>query len=59
MTGWRKASHSHGNIDGQCVEVGDGPAVVGVRDTQDRGGPVLEFSPQAWAAFTAAVKRAP
>jgi hypothetical protein len=49
---WRKASYS-GPTGGNCVEAGTGPSVVGVRDTQQEGaGPVLEFSPRAWAAFT-------
>jgi hypothetical protein len=48
---WRKSRHS---AVGNCVEAGAGPGVVGVRDTKDKGrGPVLEFSPVAWQAFTA------
>ncbi len=52
---WRKSSYS--GPAGDCVEAGTGPSAVGVRDTKDRGdGPVLVFSPAAWAAFTAARK---
>jgi hypothetical protein len=52
---WRKASYSTGN-GGNCVEVGTAPCVVAVRDTKDRPGPALAFSPQDWQAFTRRVK---
>lgn len=52
---WRKSSHS-GSNGGGCIEVGQAPGVVAVRDTQNRGGPALGFTPAAWAAFTAALK---
>jgi len=43
--------------NGECVEVGSGRAVVGVRDSKDcDAGPVLTFSASAWARFTSAVK---
>ena len=52
---WRKSSYSGGAQD--CVEVtSDLPGAVAVRDSKDRGGPVLMFSPQAWHAFVAGVK---
>ncbi len=57
---WRKSSYS-GNGGTDCVEVG-APAHadrVLVRDTKDRGGPVLPFSPAAWRRFAAQVKRHP
>ena len=53
---WRKSSFS--NAGGNCVEVGfaaDG-RMVGVRDTKDRSGGVLEVSGFAWAAFLREVK---
>jgi hypothetical protein len=57
---WRKSSYSdNGGTD--CVEVG-APAnadLVVVRDTKDRGGPVLRFSPAAWRRFAARVKQHP
>jgi Domain of unknown function (DUF397) len=52
---WRKASYSASN--GGCVEVGGGPGAVLVRDTQDRTGSVLTFSPDAWRRFADQVKR--
>jgi Domain of unknown function (DUF397) len=47
---WRKSSYSDSN-GGSCVEVASGGAVQ-VRDTTDRDGGTLEFSAEAWAAFT-------
>jgi hypothetical protein len=51
VSGWRKSSRSVGN--GACVEAGNGPAGVLVRDTADRGGTVLAFTAGAWAGFLA------
>jgi hypothetical protein len=51
---WRKASYS-GNGGGSCVEVGHAARAVLVRDTTDRDGGTLAFSPQAWRAFTAKI----
>ncbi|GAA2191758.1 DUF397 domain-containing protein [Micromonospora lupini] len=48
---WRKSTKSGGN-GGDCVEVADNlPGVVLVRDTKDRDGATLTFSPQAWRSF--------
>jgi hypothetical protein len=49
---WRKSSYSGGN-GGNCVEVGAQPQAgrVLVRDTKDREGPVLRFTPGAWRRF--------
>jgi hypothetical protein len=52
---WRKSSYS-GNGGSSCVEVGKTDRVL-VRDTTDRTGPVLTFSPSAWRRFAAQVKR--
>ena len=55
VAGWRASSFCDG---GQCVEVGSGSAVVGVRDTKQNGaGPVLAFPAAAWQAFTASLVR--
>jgi hypothetical protein len=51
---WRKSSYS-GSNGGECVEVASAEAVM-VRDTADRNGPVLAFTAEAWAAFTAVIK---
>lgn len=48
---WRTSSHS--NIGGNCVEVAAAGGIVGVRDTKDRAGVVLAFSPEAWRLFSA------
>lgn len=52
---WRKSTRSSGGDN--CVEVsfadnGD----VGVRDSKDPTGPVLEFTPTEWLAFTGGVR---
>lgn len=53
---WRKASYSASN-GGGCVEVADQANRVLVRDTRDRSGPVLRFTPGAWQRFADRVKR--
>lgn len=52
---WRKSSYS-GNGGGTCVEVGGARRGVLVRDTTDRSGPVLRFSPAVWRRFADQVK---
>jgi Domain of unknown function (DUF397) len=52
---WRKASYSDNG--GNCVEVGDDARRVLVRDSQDRRGVVLRFTPRAWQRFADRVKR--
>jgi hypothetical protein len=52
---WRKSSYSGGN-GAECVEAGQGPGIIAVRDSKDRDGPRLDFSPDAWRRFTTAVK---
>jgi Domain of unknown function (DUF397) len=51
---WRKSSYSGGN-GGECVEVAASGRVL-VRDTNDRAGAVLAFTPDAWRAFAAGIK---
>jgi hypothetical protein len=50
---WRKSTYSSGN--GQCVEVALGGEAVAMRDSKDRSGPVLVFTPREWAAFVGGV----
>lgn len=52
---WRKSARS--GYNGNCVESGHGPGVVGVRDSKlGDASPVLEFPAEAWRAFTAKLK---
>ena len=50
---WHKSTFSAAQ---GCVEIAVAPGVVGVRDTKDREGPVLRFSPEEWGAFGAGVR---
>jgi hypothetical protein len=52
---WRKSTRSD---EGNCVEVSpsDDRTHVGVRDTKDRSGPVLEFDRETWDMFLAGVR---
>lgn len=53
---WRTSSYS--GEQGNCVEVaGDGGTVL-IRDTLDRGGPVLAVPASAWAVFARQVRSA-
>ncbi|MGR3933122.1 DUF397 domain-containing protein [Streptomyces sp. BRA346] len=50
---WHKSTYSGGDGD-SCVEVATCPEnTVHVRDSKDKQGPQLAFSPTAWAAFVA------
>jgi hypothetical protein len=52
---WVKSSFSFSN--GNCVEVASLPAgEIGVRDSQDPGGPVLTFTRSGWYAFLGAAR---
>ncbi|AZM48431.1 DUF397 domain-containing protein [Streptomyces sp. WAC 06738] len=53
---WRKSSYSSGS-EGDCVEVAACPSAVHVRDSKDKTGPQLTFSPDAWADFVAFARR--
>ncbi len=51
---WRKSSHSS---NGDCVEVARaGEGLVGVRDSGDRGGPVLTVTMAEWGVFLQRIK---
>jgi uncharacterized protein DUF397 len=52
---WIKSSFSYAN--GNCVEVaGLSSDRIGVRDSQNPGGPVLAFTPAQWDAFVGGVR---
>jgi hypothetical protein len=53
--GWRKSSYS-GNGGINCVETGNLPGAVLVRDTTDRGGVTLGIPAAAWQAFVTVLK---
>ena len=53
---WRKSSYS-GDNSGNCVEVADQGNRVLVRDTKNRVGAMLRFTPDAWRRFAEQVKR--
>jgi uncharacterized protein DUF397 len=52
---WRKSTRSD---EGNCVEVSpsDDATHVGVRDSKDEGGPVLEFDRKTWGTFLDGVR---
>ncbi|WP_329136415.1 DUF397 domain-containing protein [Streptomyces sp. NBC_01476] len=49
---WRKSSFS-GSSGDDCVEVATCADTVHVRDSKDKGGPQLAFTPTEWASFLA------
>jgi hypothetical protein len=54
---WRTSTFSGGN--GSCVEVASNlPGIIAVRDSKDRQGPALVFTPDEWTAFLAGVRAA-
>jgi len=57
-TAWRASTRS--GVNGNCVEVTRNmPGIVAVRDSKDRSGPALAFTPAQWQAFTARIKSDP
>ncbi|PKW13204.1 DUF397 domain-containing protein [Saccharopolyspora spinosa] len=52
---WRKSRRSASNA--HCVEVAVMTRAVGVRDTKDRDGGMLLFTPEQWTSFTARLKQ--
>jgi hypothetical protein len=52
---WKKSSYSNGQAN--CVEVCSSlPEIVAVRDSKDRSGPALAFTPDAWRGLLCAIK---
>ena len=54
LSGWHKSSYSAHSDN--CVEVGYGEGVIGVRDTKDRSAGTLVFTRAEWKAFLDGVK---
>ena len=53
---WRKSSYSSGN-GGACIEAGNLPGAILVRDTTQYGrGPVLRVTPADWTRLVNSVK---
>jgi hypothetical protein len=50
---WRKSSHS---VGGNCVEVAFVDHHVAVRDSKNRNGLVIMFTPDEWDAFLSGVR---
>ncbi|MGI8312219.1 DUF397 domain-containing protein [Saccharopolyspora hattusasensis] len=55
LSAWRKSSRSSPN-NGDCVEVGFGADIRGVRDTKNRSYGTLVFGNESWSSFLGAVK---
>jgi Domain of unknown function (DUF397) len=51
---WRKSSASADG--GNCVEVACAHSFVLVRDSQDRSGTMLEFTPTRWRSFVRQIR---
>lgn len=52
---WRKSSHSGGD-SGMCVEIAQGSALIGIRDSKDLRGGHLIVDRAAFAGLLARVK---
>jgi hypothetical protein len=53
---WRKSTYS-GSNGGGCLEAGQRPATIVVRDSKLTDSPMLRFSADAWRRFTAELKQ--
>lgn len=52
---WRKSTRS-GPYSDNCVEVAFVGGAVALRDSKDKTGPVLLFTPEEWLAFVGGTK---
>jgi Domain of unknown function (DUF397) len=48
---WFKSSYSDSSNPNDCVEVGPTSTTIHIRDSKDRQGPRLAFTPDTWAQF--------
>jgi hypothetical protein len=53
---WKKGSRSNGNGGNNCVEVALLDTGIAVRDSKNRTGPALLFTPAEWTAFVDSAK---
>ncbi|AEV82117.1 hypothetical protein ACWT_1101 [Actinoplanes sp. SE50] len=54
---WKKGSRSNGNGGNNCVEVAFlDEGGIAVRDSKNRTGPALLFTPAEWTAFVDSAK---
>jgi hypothetical protein len=54
---WRKSRYSGNSGSANCVEAGNAPGAVLIRDTKDNGhGLVLQITPGGWKRFTTSIK---
>jgi uncharacterized protein DUF397 len=53
--GWRKSTRS-GPYSDNCVEVAFVGGAVALRDSKDKAGAVLLFTPEDWLAFVGGTK---
>jgi hypothetical protein len=53
---WKKSGRSNGNGGSNCVEVAMLRNGVAVRNSKDRAGAVLVFTPDEWEAFVDGAK---
>jgi hypothetical protein len=53
---WRTSSRSQISNCVEVAQLGDGAAIVALRDSKDRGGPVLVFDRAQWLDFISGTK---
>lgn len=53
---WKKGSRSNGSGGSNCVEVAILAQGIAVRDSKNRTGPALMFTPAEWTAFVDSAK---
>ena len=53
---WKKGSRSNGSGGSNCVEVAFLDQGIAVRDSKNRTGPALLFTPAEWTAFVDSAK---
>jgi len=55
--GWSKSSYSGGSTD-NCVEVRITSTTVGIRDSKNADGDVIDITPAAWTTFLTGLTKA-